>query len=241
MDLKTGNHFIFFHLPEPGPGSALIHPARGILVCSMKTLIQILLLALLAGCASPYYPVYVNGEGDYYIAERVTAGPYYGSGFYPWWVSTYPPQIFTYYSPYYYPYHFSVWYPPGYYPYYGFYGGYYGYWYPPYRNQRHHRYPGEHRIVVTPALPPAIDSRQVVTNPGLPFNRDLVTRRGRGQRAAVPPRSASAYSRTPPQSSAPTQRMSPASPARFSQPSIHAGSTGRGKTSSSNLSARHRQ
>ena len=221
MGLKTGKYFIFFHLP----GSALIHSLHGILVSSMKTLIQILLLALLVGCASPYYPVYVNNEGDYYIAERATnESYYYGTGSYPWWISGYPPQTFAYYSPYFYPYYFSVWYPPSYRPYYGFYGGYYGYWCPPYQYHRRHRYPGEGRIVVSPALPPATNSGQMVAFPGSPVNRDLVNRRERGQRVV-----------------APAPRMSASSPARFSLPSTHAGSAGRGKVDSSRISTRHRQ
>ena len=184
----------------------------------MKTLIQILLLALLVGCASPYYPVYVNDAGDYYIAERATEGPYYGTGYYPWWLNAYPPQTFAYYSPYFYPYHFSIWYPSG-------------YWCPPYLNRPHHRYPGENRMV-SPALPPVIDSRQVVTYPGLPV---------KGQRIVAPPRSVSAYNRTPAQRSVPASRMSSSSAARFSLPSTHSGSAGRGKADSSSRFVRHRQ
>ena len=228
MGLKTGKYFIFFHLP----GSALIHSLHGILVTSMKTLIQIMLLALLAGCASPYYPVYVNNEGDYYIAERATnESYYYGTGSYPWWISGYAPQTFAYYSPYFYPYYFSIWYPPGYRPYYDFHGGYYGYWCPPYLNRPRHRYPGENRMV-SPMLPPVIDSRQVVAYPALPVN---------GQRIVAPPRSASAYNRSPAQFSVPASRMSSSSAARFSLPSTHSGSAGRGKADSSSRSVRHRQ
>ena len=204
MGPKTGKYFIFFHLP----GSALIHPLHGILVTGMKTLIQIVLLALLVGCASPYYPVYVNNEGDYYIAERATnESYYYGTGYYPWWISGYPPQTFAYYS-----------------PYYGFYSGYYGYWCPPYPYHRRHRYPGEGSMVVGPALPPAADNGQVVAFPGSPVNRDLVNRGRKGRRVV-----------------APAPRMSAGSPSRFSLPSTHAGSAGRGKVDSSRLSTRHRQ
>ena len=187
----------------------------------MKTLIPILLLALLVGCASPYYPVYVNDEGDYYIAERVTDGPYYGTGYYPWWLAGYPPQTFAYYSPYFYPYYFSVWYPPG-------------YWYPPYLYHPHHRYPGENRIVVNLVLPPVTVSGPVVAYPGLPPNRDLVSRGGKGSRVVAPPRSASAYEM-------PTARMSSNRPAGFSLPPSYSGSAGRGKNSSSRLSTRHHQ
>ena len=215
-------------------GSAPIHPAHGILIGSMKTSIQILLLALLVGCASPYYPVYVNNEGDYYIAERATNETYYyGAGYYPWWISGYPPQIFSYYSPYFYPYYFSVWYPPAY--------STYPYWYPPYRHHRHHRYPGHDRMVVSPMRPPVTDGGQVVAYPGLPFNRDLVNRGGKGQRVVAPPRSASAYSHSPARSSVPASRMSSSGPSGFSLPSARSGSAGRGKAGSSNLSVRHRQ
>jgi len=195
-------------------GSAPIHPARGILASSMRTLIQILLLALLVGCASPYYPVYVNDEGDYYIAERATAAPYYGTGYgtgyYPWWISGYPPQIFAYYSPYFYPYYFSVWYPPAYSP--------YPYGYPPYPHHRHHRYPGHDRMVISPVLPPMTDGGQVVAYPGLPVNRDLVNRKGKA-----------------------ASRMSSSSPERFILPSSHSASVGRGKADSNSLTVRHRQ
>jgi hypothetical protein len=201
---------------------------HGILVTRMKTLIPILLLALLVGCASPYYPVYVNDEGDYYIAERVTDGPYYGTGYYPWWLGGYPPQTFAYYSPYFYPYYFSVWYPPG-------------YWCPPYLYHLHHRYPGDNRIVVNPVLPPVAVRGPVVAYPGLPPNRDLVSRGRKGYRVVTPPRSASAYDRIPAQSSMPASRMSSISPVRSSLSSTHSGSAGRGKNSSSRLSTRHRQ
>ena len=238
MGLKTGKYFIFFH----SPGSALIHPLHGILVTSMKTFIQIMLLALLVGCASPYYPVYVNNEGDYYIAERTTnESYYYGAGSYPWWISGYPPQTFVYYSPYFYPHYFSVWYPPAYRPYYGLYGGYYGYWCPPYRYNRRHRYPGDGGIVVSPVLPPAMDNGQVVAFPGSPVNRDLVNRRRKGKIIAAPVNSASTYPRTSAQSSVSAPRMSASSSARFSPSSSHTGSAGRGKASSSRLSSRHRQ
>ena len=210
-------------------GSTLIYPAHGILVSSMKTLIQILLLALLVGCASPYYPVYVNDAGDYYIAERATEGPYYGTGYYPWSLSAYPPQTFAYYSPYFYPYYFSVWYPPAHSPYYGILGGNYPYWRPSYPNLRH---PGHNRMVVSPVMPPVTDRGQVVTYPG---------RSVQGQRIVAPPRSASAYNRTPAQPFVPASRMSSSSAARFSLPSTHSGLAGRGKVDSSSRSVRHRQ
>jgi hypothetical protein len=71
----------------------------------VKAVLAIALLSLLLGaCATPYYPVYVNDSGDYYVAEKESSGAYYGSGssslyhigMYPWWE-------FSYYSPYFYP------------------------------------------------------------------------------------------------------------------------------------------
>lgn len=131
----------------------------------MKALSYIALLFLLAGCASPYYTVPVSSSGDYYIAERQTGGSYYGSnsllyddlGIHPWWMSSYPVELFSYYSPYYYPYYFSVWQPPGFHPFHGFYGRYYAYWCPPYR-PRLYREPDPVNQVVTRQAkrPPAI-------------------------------------------------------------------------------------
>jgi hypothetical protein len=102
----------------------------------MRVLIAIALAALLSACATPYYPVYVNDSGDYYIAETESTNYYYtnfvtdGSlgyiGMYPWWE-------FSYYSPYFYPYHFAVWHPGSYYRHRGWYSGYYPYWCPPHR------------------------------------------------------------------------------------------------------------
>ncbi|MFC1695684.1 hypothetical protein ACFL1C_06115 [Pseudomonadota bacterium] len=110
----------------------------------MRLLLQILLLAVLAGCASPYRPVYISSEGDYYIEEQTTQAGYYGSGsilyadvgFYPWWITAYHPYAFSYYSPYFYPYYFSVWNPPGYSPFYGYHRGYYANWVRPHRLSR---------------------------------------------------------------------------------------------------------
>ena len=137
----------------------MIHRSRARIEPGMKMLIQILLLALLVGCASPYYPVYVNNEGDYYIAERVTNGAYYDTtsmvladiGTYPWWISGYPPPLFVIYSPYYYPYYFSIWHPHGHYPYYAWHGGYGAYPGPSYRYPGHHGNNSRGRIVTSPA------------------------------------------------------------------------------------------
>lgn len=177
----------------------------------MKILIQILLLALMVGCASPYYPVYVSSEGDYYIAEQNTNGPYYGTnslmlsdiGVYPWWVNGYPPVIFSYYTSYYYPYYFSVWYPPGYHPYYGFYGGYYAYWCPPYRIRRPHLPTDEKPIAGSPVVPPVAYSGTPVRNPELwrsidrvAVNREIMSRRGVGWKTSASERSIPAYTRS---------------------------------------------
>jgi hypothetical protein len=200
----------------------------------MKTLIQILLLALLAGCATPYYPVYVSSEGDYYIAERGSRGPYYGSGsvmfddigLYPWWVSAYPPQIFAYYSPYFYPHYFSVWYPPGFHPYFGFYGGYYAYWCPPYRIRRHHEQPDDNETIGSPVMPPVAYNGQPVANPELwrsidrvSVNREIMHRRTIGQKAVLSNRTASPYTRSTTPSSVPAS------------PAVSARSTGSSRSS----------
>jgi hypothetical protein len=184
----------------------------------MKTLIQLLLLAGLAACASPYYPVYVSNAGDYYIAERDSSGPYYGAGsvmyedigVYPWWVSGYPPWVFAYYSPNFYPHYFSIWYPPGYHRYHGFYGGYYDYWCPPRRLRRHHDVVRDDVVPGSPVLPPEAYSRQPVTNPELwrstdhvSANRDRINRRLIRQNAEFSSRSIPVYSRSsPPMTSA---------------------------------------
>lgn len=186
----------------------------------MNRLIHLLLLAGLVGCATPYYPVYVSGEGDYYIAQRASAAPYYatdimlidGVGIYPWWVATYPPQTFVYYSPYFYPYRFSVWYPPYhstfYRPYYGFHGWYDPYWCPPYRTRhfyarRDDETPSDSRVVL-----PVAYSATPVSGPSVwrYENRADIVRRSPNQKSAaygVAPgtRSAPVYSRTSPSSS----------------------------------------
>ena len=114
----------------------------------MKIFAAILLLFILAACASPYQPVYVSSKGDYYIVERETVSTIYpgptvalaGAGLYPWWSSAYfyghPPSLFTYYSPYFYPHYFSVWSPLWQPNHYGWYGAY-SPWCPPYRVRNH--------------------------------------------------------------------------------------------------------
>jgi hypothetical protein len=137
----------------------------------MKVLSYMALLILLAGCATPYYAVPVSSEGDYYIAERQTGGSYYGSnsllyddlGVHPWWMSNYPVELFSYYSPYYYPHYFSVWQPPGFHPFYGFYGRYFAYWCPPYRPRLHLPQRPVKRVVASPVVSPPV----IVTYPGI--------------------------------------------------------------------------
>lgn len=91
----------------------------------MKSLISVMVLALLTACAGPrYYPVSPAGEGGYYLAKSPPGVVYYDAGHYystfpvygiqPWW-------SYTYYSPNFYPHYFSVWYPSPY-GYYGWYG-----------------------------------------------------------------------------------------------------------------------
>ena len=110
----------------------------------MKRLLTLLSVLLAAACASPYQPVYVPGEGNYYLAERGAGSDYYGdvggiwrAGSYPWWSTAYyygyPASTFYYYSPYFYPHHFYVGYPRGYPPYY-----YWGSWHPPMRQIHPH-------------------------------------------------------------------------------------------------------
>ncbi len=190
----------------------------------MKKLIQFIVLAGLVGCATPYYPVYVNNDGDYYITERSSAGPYYGSntilysdlGVYPWWVSTYPPQTFVYYSPNFYPYRFSVWYPPYYspfyHPFYGFYGRYDPYWCPPYRRIRNvDRYGDNDEVVGSRVVLPVVYSATPVSGPTVwrSESRAAIKRQGLNQKHAgngVAPstRSVPVYSRTSPSSPATT-------------------------------------
>jgi len=217
MERKTGIHFIFFH----SSGSASIHPRHVILISGMKALIQIFLLVLLLGCASPYYPVYVSSEGDYYFAERASNGPYYGSdsmmfsdiGLYPWWAGSYPPLTFVYFSPNFYPHYFSVWYPPGYVDTKG-----------------------------SPVLPPVAYSGQPVANPDLwksidrvAVNREIVNRRMIGQKAALSKRSAPAYTRSTLPASATTGS------AGFGRSSSRSGSTSSGRLGSSRSSDLHDQ
>jgi hypothetical protein len=167
----------------------------------MKTLILLLLLILLGGCASPYYPVYVTSEGDYYIAERNTNGPYYGTGsmmysdvgVYPWWTGAYTAQTFEYFSPNFYPHYFSIWYPPGYSQFYGFYGGYHAYWCPPYRIRRHDGRRSATGRMGSPVMPPVAAMGPAVTNPDLwraidrsAVSREIVIRQSTGWNSATP-------------------------------------------------------
>ena len=171
----------------------------------MKMLIQILLLALLVGCASAYHPVYVNNEGDYYIEERVASEPYYGSGsmvftdigLYPWRIMWCPPPFFTYYSPYFYPHYFSVWYPPGYHPYYTRYRDYYSYRYPSYRHYRQHGHRSDRGRVVGPVstYPAGVYSRPATqphtTLPYVSVPQMRTARSANFSRPSTNPRSAS--------------------------------------------------
>ena len=95
----------------------------------MKILCQIVLLFLLAGCATPYYQVPVSSDGEYYIAERQGGGPYSVNnsilyvdyGIHPWWINSYAYELFPYYSPNFYPYYFYVGGPRQFPPYRGYY------------------------------------------------------------------------------------------------------------------------
>lgn len=116
----------------------------------MRNIALIVLLTLLAGCATErYYPVQLEG-GGHYIAERAYPVAGYDSlwavGVYPWWVhSFYTPYFYPYtfsyyhpfYDPYYGPYHFAGWYPS--WPWYAGYQGSYGIGWPHYGT--HFRHP----------------------------------------------------------------------------------------------------
>lgn len=207
----------------------------------MKVLSYIALLFLLAGCATPYYSVPISSEGDYYIAERQTGGAYYGSnsllyedlGIHPWWMSNYPVELFSYYSPYYYPHYFSVWQPPGFYPFHGYYGRHFAYWCPPYRPRLYVQRKPLDKVVASPVMsPPTIvtypginelrrwDDRAVVKRgvkfSGTKYQRSTAGKSG-GSSTALPVfgRSSSSISQ----------------PAGFSRPSHRSGSTGRARSS----------
>lgn len=213
----------------------------------MKALASIFLLALLVGCATPYNPVYVTDEGDYYIAERATGGSYYGGDsamltgieLYPWWVSGYPPQVFAYYSPYFYPYYFSVWYPPAYWPHYGY---YHAYWRTPYWPRWHHGHGHGDKIPASPVQPPVASYGPTVFNPTpwrivdrVPDNRDIMQGAGGKHRVVAPVRAFPSYTRTPAVSSWSTRQAGPARSAALSRPSARSGSISSSmKTSSSN-------
>ena len=109
----------------------------------MRAILSIIVLSLLAGCASHYYPLYDGGQGIYYQDK---AGAYNGrsptsfadAGPYPGWSidlfymgSTYYwSGAGVYYSPNFYPYYFSVLYPPWHWQSRHWYGGYYA-WHDP--------------------------------------------------------------------------------------------------------------
>jgi len=190
----------------------------------MRTLITVLAVLLLAGCASSYYPVYVSSQGDYYIAEDGIEGPYYAPGsttlsdlgLYPWWSTNYGPagqagfasQNFMYYSPNFYPHYFSIWDVPPYYSYfgyYGYYGAYHPFWCPPYRG-RHFNGPvhlagggGEENL--SPDPPPAVYRLPVSADPefwkdieNMGFRRDQMELSRMGMRNVSGSRSAGTYS-----------------------------------------------
>ena len=176
----------------------------------MRLLFQAFALILLVGCATPYHPVYVSSKGDYYIAERQSSGPYYGTdtilfndvGIYPWWSGGYPVELFSYYSPYYYPHYFSIWYPPGYHPFHGFYGGYYAYWCPPYRLRRHQRAPQGSGRMGSPVMPPSATVATRASEPELwrsidrlAVNKELMNRRSNAWGSNAQIQSIPVYSR----------------------------------------------
>ncbi len=217
----------------------------------MKILYYIAFAFLLAGCVAPYYSVPVSGNGNYYIAERQTGGSYYRTnsllyddlGIHPWWMSNYPVELFSYYSPYYYPHYFSVWQPRGFYRFYGFPRWYYVYWCPPYRPRLYHEPRPADRVTASPALrPPAI-----VTYPDIAELRrwnDLAavsrvatgsgvkSQRSRTWEAGSPAGSLTAFDRSP----APMAR-----PAGIGQPTSRSGVTGSARPIAGKPRATHRQ
>ena len=239
-------HFIFFQ------------SRYATLINGMKTLILIFGLLLLAGCASPYYPVYVSSEGDYYIAERNTNGPYYGTGdllsddigVYPWWSGGYPIDVFAYYSPFFYPHYFSVWYPPGYNPFYGYYGGYYSYWCPPYQIRRSGRHYGNRYASTgskgSPVMPPVSTGAVVAANPEIwraidraAVKREILNRGGVGWKTGPSARPLPAYSRS--STSFPKSGLSLTPTTSGSRVSTRSTSTGRRAAVSDRTPARHEQ
>lgn len=114
----------------------------------MKTFLPIILVLVLAGCASPYRTVYTSAEGDSYIEELGQPAGYYhlydsvlyaGIGFEPWWVIAYSPVSYVYYDPYYYLYYLSAWNPWAYQPPYGYVGLFGDAWCPPYRARHNYK------------------------------------------------------------------------------------------------------
>jgi hypothetical protein len=185
---------------------------------AMKMILPILLLLLIVGCATPYYPVYVSNKGDYYIAEQQTNGPYYGSNSilsndiaaYPWWSADYPVELFAYYSPNFYPHYFSIWYPRGFLPTYGYYGGHYAYWCPPHRLRRHFGKSSPAMGLDNPIMPPVATTAMTTSNYAMrrsndysAFSREMTNRRtvvskAGTSSAAIPVYGRSTRSFTPP-------------------------------------------
>jgi hypothetical protein len=242
MRTGAGSHFIFFYSSE---FAVLGRSSRVIISGDMKMLIQILLVALLAGCVSTYHPVYVSSEGDYYIAERSNSGTYYGSsyaiytdiGLNPWWVGGYPAQTFAYYSPNYYPYFFSIWYPPGYYPHYGYYrGNWHAYSPHMYCTNHYHQHRGLNAPGRNPVLPPTAYNGLVVTPEvwksvdRVKADRDLMISGGAGQKAAVAGRSVSSYARSPARYPVSAPQMSSARSSGISRVSTRSVTASRGKS-----------
>ena len=57
----------------------MVHMSNGIIGTVKAIFFTVLITVLLGACATPYYPVYVNASGDYYITENQSSVGYYGS------------------------------------------------------------------------------------------------------------------------------------------------------------------
>lgn len=225
---------------------------------SMKKWLQISLLLLLTGCASPYQPVYTSSEGDYYIEEQAVSGYYYGTGslmyantgFYPWWVGMYHPHAFFYYSPYFYPYYFSVSYPYGYYPFsdYGYYRGFDARWHPPHRIRRDHLPGVAGDISISPSAVSSAHADMMRARPYLwrsaghrDQNRATIESKGIGYSTDAPVSPSISNRRMPANPYAPSPRVSPGRPAGSVSSSPRSISAGRSVKSSSRIVVRDRQ
>lgn len=138
--------------------------------------VLLLLLALLTGCSTVYYPVLESATGDYYQTKDSQVARFADMGLYPWWSMDYfylgyHPYSYwrsAYYSPYFYSPYNPVFYPPRrWYFHYGdrrFYAWNDPYWHDRYRH-RHHgpSYGGGYRTLQHPE--PSGNRQRVIVAP----------------------------------------------------------------------------